>query len=149
MQAEQNIIQFPQVSNRPFVPPSIEEVIEHGATIGLPSIEAEKLWHFYTANGWRVGKNPMKVWKSALAGWKLRWQERGGETQFVKSIAKSPAPNYAITTLKAKRFEEVKARIKTIRDGLSGLNTYTPEEREELKQLKAERDLLSAELGLA
>lgn len=31
--------------------------------------EAEKFWDYYTSNGWRVGKNPMRDWKAAAANW--------------------------------------------------------------------------------
>lgn len=78
--------------------------------------------------------------------WKLNYQER--DNQFVTGIAKS-VTNHAITKLKAERFSEVKNRIRCIKDGVTGLNEYTLEERAELKELRAERDRLGRELGLA
>lgn len=75
-----------------------------------------------------------------------RWMD---EDDAIAAIAKSVTVSHAITKLKADRFQEVKARIKTIRDGVSGLSSFTPAELAELKQLKAERDSLSKELGLA
>ncbi len=59
----------------PFQPPTIEEAIQHGADIGLPTNECERFWYFYDSKSWKVGKVSMAKWKSALAGWKLRWQE--------------------------------------------------------------------------
>ena len=53
-----------------FAPPSIEEVFEHLSDSGYPyKIEAEKFWNYYESNGWKVGKNKMKNWKSAATGW--------------------------------------------------------------------------------
>lgn len=48
----------------------------HAAKIGLPLREAERFWYYYDANGWKVGRMPMKNWISAMAGWKLRWEDR-------------------------------------------------------------------------
>ena len=56
--------------NKRFAPPSIEEVFEHLSDSGYPyKIEAEKFWNYYESNGWKVGKNKMKNWKSAATGW--------------------------------------------------------------------------------
>jgi len=50
--------------------PSIESVRLQAAKIGLSDFEADKFFDFYESNGWRVGKNPMKSWTSAMANWK-------------------------------------------------------------------------------
>ena len=34
--------------------------------------EADKFFNHYEANGWKVGKNPMKKWQAALSGWLTR-----------------------------------------------------------------------------
>ena len=59
-----------------FVPPTRKELDLEAAKIGLPSIEVDKFANYYGANGWRVGKSPMKSWTHALAGWAARWRER-------------------------------------------------------------------------
>lgn len=51
-----------------FVPPTIDECFLYCQS----RIEAEKFWHYYESNGWKVGKNKMKNWKSALTGWMKR-----------------------------------------------------------------------------
>lgn len=76
MQQALRVVNLPVPHLRRFVPPLIEEVIAYGKEIGLPEIEAQKLWHYYTSINWQVGKAQMKVWRSAVAGWKLRWEER-------------------------------------------------------------------------
>lgn len=37
-------------------------------------VDAEKWYNYYSANGWKVGKNPMKDWKAAVRTW-----ERSGD----------------------------------------------------------------------
>ena len=39
-------------------------------------IEAEKFINFFESKGWKVGKNPMKVWKSAVANWMINYYDR-------------------------------------------------------------------------
>lgn len=47
-----------------FYPPTVDEVraycIEKGYTV-----DADRFVDYYTSNGWKVGKNPMKDWKAA------------------------------------------------------------------------------------
>lgn len=51
-----------------FVPPTLEEVVEYCKTHGY-KMDPEKFYNHYTANGWMVGKNPMKDWKAAVRNW--------------------------------------------------------------------------------
>ncbi len=60
------------------IKPSLAEISLQAAKIGLPPREAEKFFHYYTSNGWRAGRNPMRNWLSALQHWKLVWEERPG-----------------------------------------------------------------------
>lgn len=59
--------------------PSLEEVKLQAAKIGLPDDEAESFFYHYESNGWKVGRNPMKCWLSALSGWRVRWMQRQRE----------------------------------------------------------------------
>lgn len=36
---------------------------------GKVRAEAKNFWNYYEANGWRVGKNPMKKWDAAARNW--------------------------------------------------------------------------------
>lgn len=56
--------------------PTMEQVKLAGEKIGLPDSQCEQFWHFYESKGWKVNKSPMKSWRSALAGWHLRWKEK-------------------------------------------------------------------------
>ena len=60
-----------------FARPTIEGVKLQATMIGLPEAEAEKFFHFYESNGWKVGRNSMKSWHSALTNWKSNHQNYG------------------------------------------------------------------------
>ena len=49
--------------------------LSKGLSEPIATIEAEKYWNHYESNGWKVGKNPMKNWKSAAAGWLARMNQ--------------------------------------------------------------------------
>lgn len=56
-----------------FVKPTLEEVTAYCLERGK-GVDPQK-WHdYYSANGWKVGKNPMKDWKAAVRTW-----ERSGD----------------------------------------------------------------------
>lgn len=61
-----------------FIPPSREELNLEAAKLGLPDAEVDRFVAYYGSNGWRVGKNPMKSWPHALAGWAARWRNPHG-----------------------------------------------------------------------
>lgn len=69
--------------------PSIDEVQSYATEIGCT--DAEGFFDYYQANGWKVGRNPMKDWKSALRNWKRR------QPEFASSGRKGePAPTAAL-----------------------------------------------------
>ena len=45
--------------------------VEKNKEINIES-EAEMLFNYYEANGWRVGKNKMKDWKASVRTWVIR-----------------------------------------------------------------------------
>ena len=51
-----------------FSPPTLEEVKAYCLERGN-RVDAERFHSYYTANGWKVGKNPMKDWKAAVRTW--------------------------------------------------------------------------------
>lgn len=61
-----------------FTPPSVDEVAEYVRSRGS-SIDAERFVDYYSANGWKVGKNPMRDWKAAVRTWEQRREEETGE----------------------------------------------------------------------
>ena len=59
------------VSAKRFTPPTVEEVKAYCAEIGS-SINAEYFVDYYTANGWKAGKNPMRDWRATVRNWTKR-----------------------------------------------------------------------------
>ena len=44
-------------------------MVEKGLVNGSAKEQSEKLHDYYAANGWKVGRNPMKDWKAATRNW--------------------------------------------------------------------------------
>lgn len=73
----------PAVKPSRFAPPSTKEVLDYMTERGYPyPKEAESFVDYYSSNGWKVGKNPMKDWKAATRNWTK------------KLIQKQVAPTY-------------------------------------------------------
>lgn len=51
-----------------FTPPSLEEVRQF-CQEHAPSVNPQSWIAYYEANGWKVGRNPMKDWKAAVRTW--------------------------------------------------------------------------------
>lgn len=58
-------------STRGFTPPTLDEVKQYCRENNY-NINPEKFMHHYGSNGWKVGKNKMVSWKSAVGGWSAR-----------------------------------------------------------------------------
>lgn len=57
--------------NRIFIIPSLDEVRAYCSERGN-TVDAEQWYSFYEANGFRVGKNPMKNWQASIRAWEKR-----------------------------------------------------------------------------
>jgi len=51
-----------------FIPPTVEEVSDYCSERNN-NIDAQKFVDYYSSNGWKVGKNPMKDWKACVRTW--------------------------------------------------------------------------------
>ena len=51
-----------------FTKPSISEIQDYIGTQGY-TVNAEHFCDYYEANGWKVGRNPMRDWKAAVRNW--------------------------------------------------------------------------------
>lgn len=51
-----------------FKPPTVEEVAEY-CRERQNKVDAQRFIDYYTANGWKVGRNSMKDWKAAVRTW--------------------------------------------------------------------------------
>lgn len=67
-------------SNRRFKKPSLDEVSDYAAEIGCPTFDAQNFIDYYSSNGWKVGRNPMKDWKATVRNWVRKDKpKKGGE----------------------------------------------------------------------
>lgn len=67
---------LPKVASRTFKKPTLEEVRAYAQEIGS-EVKPEEFLDYYESNGWRVGKNPMKDWKSTFRRWTRTQKENG------------------------------------------------------------------------
>lgn len=89
-----------------FAPPAKEDVVtEMMKKIDDFSAmaEAEKFFDYYTSNGWHVGKNKMKDWKSAVRNW-IRNSTKFSNNASSKSFngnSRSTGANQLVESLRA------------------------------------------------
>jgi len=126
-----------------FTPPTLDELRFHAVKLGLPELEADKFFHYYESKGWMVGKTKMKQWRSAMAGWKLRWEEtRGG--QFSDPIK----PTAAELFVRNQELERVREKMRAIKASYAEHQDWTAEDLTKFRQLKARKDELLKLLDL-
>lgn len=70
------------VSHR-FTKPTIQELKEY-CLERKNEVDAEQFFNYYESNGWKVGRNSMKDWKSAVRTWE-RNNKQFAKTQTVKA----------------------------------------------------------------
>lgn len=58
-----------------FIPPTLEQVVSY-CNERKNEVDAQRWFNYYTANGWKVGKNQMKDWQAAVRTW-----EKGSESK--------------------------------------------------------------------
>ena len=63
-----------------FVKPTLEEVKAY-CKERSNSVNPERFIDYYEANGWRVGKNPMKDWKAAVRTWEKNGYSNNGKKE--------------------------------------------------------------------
>lgn len=56
----------------PMQRPSVWEVENFCRTQGLQLVDAQRFVDYYEANGWKVGRNPMRSWQAAARNWQRR-----------------------------------------------------------------------------
>lgn len=95
-----------KISNTRFTPPTFEEVRAYCLERGN-AIDPAQFIDYYTANGWKVGRNPMRDWRAAVRQWEAR---RKTETPYPQSP--SPRGKESVYEKNARAFEEFQRRIK-------------------------------------
>lgn len=56
--------------------PSLQDVIDY-CNERNNGVDANRWYDYYTANGWKVGRVPMKDWKATVRTWERKQNERG------------------------------------------------------------------------
>lgn len=56
----------------PMQRPTVWEVENFCHTQGLTLVDAQRFVDYYEANGWKVGRNPMRSWQAAARNWQRR-----------------------------------------------------------------------------
>lgn len=82
------------MATKRFVKPSISEIEEYVEVKGYEII-AQHFYDYYEANGWKVGKNPMKDWKATIRNWARN--NKNWSKSVKKNIPDFEAPNYTST----------------------------------------------------
>ncbi len=57
-----------KAKSKRFVKPNVEDIIDY-CNERNNYVDAQKFYDYYSSNGWKVGKNPMKDWKAAVRTW--------------------------------------------------------------------------------
>ena len=63
-------------TEKKFSPPTVEQVRDYCLSIN-GHIDPQAFVDWYTSNGWKVGKNPMKDWKAAVRTWERKEANHG------------------------------------------------------------------------
>lgn len=78
-------------------PERMADVVAYFETLGMPYNEAQRFVDYYTANGWKVGRNPMKDWKAASRNWRKGYDEKATkETANVARTAPVGLPQHVV-----------------------------------------------------
>ena len=103
-----NTNEYREKSGKPtrtrFIPPSREEVQAYCKERNN-NVDAERFVDYYTSNGWMVGKNKMKDWKSAVRTW-----ERTGYS--------TPQPNKSQSAQQSNEGQSGNPFLNLLKDGV-------------------------------
>lgn len=74
-----------------FIPPTIEQVKEY-CKERENAVDPDRWFNYYSSNGWKVGKNPMKDWRAAVRTWENN--DKQDNRPAGKVVQVLPAQNY-------------------------------------------------------
>jgi len=66
--AKDIVIVKDKVKAKRFAKPIIDDIIDYCSERNN-TVDPQKFFDYYSSNGWKVGKNPMKDWKAAVRTW--------------------------------------------------------------------------------
>jgi hypothetical protein len=79
-----------------FVPPTLDDVVKYCVS-RKNTIDAQEFIDFYTANGWKVGKNPMKSWEASVRTWEKYKAKKGFKTTITTADIVRQAERVSLT----------------------------------------------------
>lgn len=91
-------VEIQEFKKTSFSAPTLEEVTDEFRTklsVKLADLEAKKFISYYESNGWKVGKNPMKSWKSAVVNWISRIKVDKPSTDIKEKLKQIGTKSYA------------------------------------------------------
>lgn len=93
------------IKRKRFIAPTREEVQAY-CEERKNNVDPQHFIDYYTSNGWKVGKNPMKDWKSAVR----TWERNGFDNGAARAAPKKPEKEsrYDFDAIQKKNLEEVK-----------------------------------------
>tara|TARA_R100001480_G_scaffold117432_1_gene116959 strand:- start:2583 stop:3254 length:672 start_codon:yes stop_codon:yes gene_type:complete len=68
-----------------FVKPTVVDIAEYCIERNN-SVDAEKFYDYYSSNGWKVGKNPMKDWKASVRTWEKNTSQENEKVSQPKKV---------------------------------------------------------------
>ena len=68
-----------------FVKPTVVDIAEYCIERNK-SVDAEKFYDYYSSNGWKVGKNPMKDWKASVRTWEKNTSQENEKVSQPKKV---------------------------------------------------------------
>lgn len=74
-----------QNNNKRFTPPTVEEVAAY-CRERKNNVDPQKFVDYYTANGWKVGRNNMKDWRAAVRTWERNGFSNGNQKRGANGI---------------------------------------------------------------
>ena len=89
-----SIVIIDEKTTKKFKKPSLEEVKEYCQERNN-NINAEHFIDYYDANGWKVGKNPMKDWKAAIRTWERNRSDNNAVNIRSNTVNKRDGSEYA------------------------------------------------------
>lgn len=96
---------IPKITTKEFIKPSINEVKQYCLERNN-NINPEYFIDYYEANGWKVGKNPMKDWKAAIRTWEKRSTTYIATTSTKKNVKTEIIPEWLDKDIKEKEATE-------------------------------------------
>lgn len=91
-----------------FTPPTQSEVEAYCRERGN-SVDAQHFVDYYSANGWRVGKNPMKDWRAAVRTWEAN--RKTTATRNAPNTSPFPRRQESVYEKNARAFAEFQQRL--------------------------------------